>query len=71
MRFQRWRAASRILSTTGGTSDARFITNYCPVVEFGLVGQTMHAVDERVPIGDLRALTTIYRKIIERYFAGH
>ena len=57
------------LSTTGGTSDARFITNYCPVVEFGLVGQTMHAVDERVPIGDLRALTTIYRKIIERYFS--
>jgi succinyl-diaminopimelate desuccinylase len=57
------------LSTTGGTSDARFITVYCPVVEFGLVGQTMHAVDERVPIADLRALTTIYRKIIDRYFA--
>jgi len=57
------------LSTTGGTSDARFITNHCPVVEFGLVGQTMHAIDERVPIGDLRALTTIYRKIIDRYFA--
>jgi succinyl-diaminopimelate desuccinylase len=56
------------LSTTGGTSDARFITNYCPVVEFGLVGQTMHAVDERVPIADLRALTAIYRKILERYF---
>ena len=57
------------LSTTGGTSDARFITAYCPVVEFGLVGQTMHAIDERVPIADLRALTTIYRKIIDRYFA--
>jgi len=57
------------LSTTGGTSDARFITNYCPVVEFGLVGQTMHAVDERVPVADLRALTAIYRKIIDRYFA--
>jgi len=57
------------LSTTGGTSDARFITHYCPVVEFGLVGQTMHAVDERVPIADLRALTAIYRKIIDRYFA--
>jgi len=56
------------LSTTGGTSDARFITNYCPVVEFGLVGQTMHAVDERVPVADLRALTTIYRTIIDRYF---
>jgi succinyl-diaminopimelate desuccinylase len=58
------------LSTTGGTSDARFIAHHCPVVEFGLVGQTMHQVDERVPIGDLRALTTIYRKIFDRYFAG-
>jgi succinyl-diaminopimelate desuccinylase len=57
------------LSTSGGTSDARFITHYCPVVEFGLVGQTMHQVDERVSIADLRALTEIYRKIIERYFA--
>ncbi len=57
------------LSTTGGTSDARFITHYCPVVEFGLVGTTMHQVDERVPIADLRALTVIYRKILERYFA--
>jgi succinyl-diaminopimelate desuccinylase len=58
------------LSTSGGTSDARFITAHCPVVEFGLVGQTMHQVDERVPIADLRALTTIYRKIIDRYFAS-
>jgi succinyl-diaminopimelate desuccinylase len=57
------------LSTSGGTSDARFITQFCPVVEFGLVGQTMHQVDERVPIADLRALTTIYSKIIDRYFA--
>ena len=57
------------LSTSGGTSDARFITAHCPVVEFGLVGQTMHAVDERVPVADLRALTTIYRAIIDRYFA--
>jgi succinyl-diaminopimelate desuccinylase len=57
------------LSTSGGTSDARFITAFCPVVEFGLVGQTMHQVDERVPIADLRALTTVYRKIIDRYFA--
>lgn len=57
------------LSTTGGTSDARFITHYCPVVEFGLVGQTMHAIDERVPVADLRALTAIYRKIVDRYFA--
>ena len=56
------------LSTTGGTSDARFIKDYCPVVEFGLVGQTMHAIDERVPVADLRALTAIYRKILDRYF---
>ena len=54
------------LSTTGGTSDARFICNYAQVVEFGLVGQTMHAVDERVPVGDLVALTAIYRRIIDR-----
>ena len=59
---------SPTLSTTGGTSDARFITHHCPVVEFGLVGQTMHQVNERVPIADLRALTVIYRKIVERYF---
>ena len=58
------------LSTTGGTSDARFITAYCPVVEFGLVGQTMHAIDERVPVADLRALTTIYRTILDRYFGS-
>jgi len=57
------------LSTTGGTSDARFITHYCPVVEFGLVGQTMHQVDERVPVTELTALTAIYRKIIDTYFA--
>jgi succinyl-diaminopimelate desuccinylase len=57
------------LSTTGGTSDARFICAYCPVVEFGLVGQTMHAVDERVPIAHLQALTQVYRTILDRYFA--
>jgi succinyl-diaminopimelate desuccinylase len=57
------------LSTTGGTSDARFITHYCPVVEFGLVGQTMHQVDERVAVADLHALTAVYRKILDRYFA--
>ncbi len=56
------------LSTSGGTSDARFIKDYCPVLEFGLVGQTMHAVDERVPVADLVALTAVYRRIIERYF---
>jgi len=58
------------LSTSGGTSDARFIIAYCPVVEFGLVGQTMHAVDERVPVADLCALTTIYRTILDRYFSA-
>jgi len=56
------------LSTTGGTSDARFIKNYCSVLEFGLVGQTMHQVDERTPIADLHALTAVYRRILERYF---
>lgn len=56
------------LSTTGGTSDARFITHYCPVVEFGLIGQTMHQVNERVPVAELTALTAIYRKIIDTYF---
>jgi succinyl-diaminopimelate desuccinylase len=57
------------LSTSGGTSDARFIKDYCPVLEFGLVGQTMHQVDERTPVADLQMLTAVYRKIIERYFA--
>ncbi len=56
------------LSTSGGTSDARFIKNYCSVLEFGLVGQTMHQVDERTPLADLTALTAIYRKILDRYF---
>ncbi len=56
------------LSTSGGTSDARFIKDYCPVLEFGLVGQTMHAVDERTPVADLVTLTAVYRRIIEKYF---
>jgi succinyl-diaminopimelate desuccinylase len=56
------------LSTSGGTSDARFIKDYCPVIEFGLANQTMHKVDERVPTADLVALTAIYRRILERYF---
>ena len=56
------------LSTTGGTSDARFIKDYCPVLEFGLVGQTMHSVDECTPIADLVTLTAVYRRIIEKYF---
>ena len=56
------------LSTSGGTSDARFIKDYCPVLEFGLVGATMHQVDECVPLSDLRMLTAIYRRIIQMYF---
>ena len=56
------------LSTSGGTSDARFIKDYCPVVEFGLVGQTMHMVDERVALADLETLTRIYRRFIEDWF---
>jgi succinyl-diaminopimelate desuccinylase len=56
------------LSSSGGTSDARFIKDFCPVVEFGLVGQTMHAIDEQVPTSDLVTLTAIYRKILDRYF---
>ena len=57
------------LSTTGGTSDARFIKNYCPVLEFGLVGQTMHQVDERSTLTDLATLTAVYRQILDQYFA--
>ncbi|ABE37317.1 succinyldiaminopimelate desuccinylase [Rhodopseudomonas palustris BisB5] len=56
------------LNTGGGTSDARFIAKYCPVVEFGLVGQTMHQIDERTPVADLDQLTAIYRGVLERYF---
>ncbi|MEZ0169594.1 succinyl-diaminopimelate desuccinylase [Microvirga sp. TS319] len=58
------------LSTTGGTSDARFIVKDCPVVEFGLVGQTMHQVDERVRVSDLDRLTAIYRKVLNAYFSS-
>jgi succinyl-diaminopimelate desuccinylase len=57
------------LSTSGGTSDARFIASHCPVIEFGLVGQTMHQVDERTPVSDLEKLTKVYRGVLERYFA--
>jgi succinyl-diaminopimelate desuccinylase len=57
------------LSTTGGTSDARFIKNMCPVVELGMVGLTMHKADERCSLKDLEDLTAIYRRVLERYFA--
>ena len=57
------------LSTTGGTSDARFVKDHCPVVEFGLVGRTMHQVDERVEVAQIVALKAIYARILRDYFA--
>ncbi len=57
------------LSTTGGTSDARFIKNHCPVVEFGLVGRTMHQVDECVEVAQIHQLKAIYARILSDYFA--
>ena len=58
------------LSTSGGTSDARFIRVLCPVVEFGLVGATMHQIDEGAPVSEIDALSRIYQRLIERYFAA-
>ena len=58
------------LSTTGGTSDARFIKDYCPVAEFGLISQTMHKVDECTAVDDLENLTRIYTAVLERFFSG-
>jgi succinyl-diaminopimelate desuccinylase len=57
------------LSTTGGTSDARFVKDHCPVVEFGLVGKTMHQVDERVEIAQIHQLKSVYARILRDYFA--
>ena len=57
------------LSTGGGTSDARFIANYCPVAEFGLVGATMHQTDERVPVAELRDLAQVYHDVIAAFLA--
>ncbi|MFA8442096.1 succinyl-diaminopimelate desuccinylase [Yoonia sp.] len=57
------------LSTSGGTSDARFVKHHCPVVEFGLVGKTMHQVDERVEVAQIEQLKTIYKRILTDYFA--
>jgi len=56
------------LSTSGGTSDARFMQHHCPVVEFGLVGKTMHQVDERVPVEQIHQLKSIYTRILKDYF---
>jgi succinyl-diaminopimelate desuccinylase len=58
------------LSTSGGTSDARFIRSLCPVVELGLVGQTMHQVDERAPLAEIRRLQQVYERLIDGYFAA-
>lgn len=58
------------LSTTGGTSDARFICHYCPVIEFGLVGQTMHGVDERVELDDIVGLSRIYERFVGQFLHG-
>jgi succinyl-diaminopimelate desuccinylase len=65
-----WDAAGRApeLSTSGGTSDARFIRALCPVVELGLVGKTMHQVDERAPVAEILQLQAVYERLIERYF---
>jgi len=57
------------MSTSGGTSDARFVKSHCPVVEFGLVGKTMHAVDERVEVAQITQLKAIYTQILRDYFA--
>ena len=56
------------LSTTGGTSDARFIKDFCPIAEFGLISQTMHKVDERVQIEDIEKLTDIYDRVLDSFF---
>ena len=58
-----------VLSTSGGTSDARFVQHHCPVVEFGLVGKTMHQVDERVDVAQIHQLKAIYGRILRDYFA--
>lgn len=57
-----------VLSTSGGTSDARFVKNHCPVIEFGLVGERMHGIDERVRIADIHKLKAVYTRILRDYF---
>ena len=59
---------SEVAWTTGGTSDARFIRALCPVVELGLVGKTLHQVDERAPLSEIRQLQAVYERLIARYF---
>ena len=59
-----------VLSTSGGTSDARFVKDHCPVVEVGLVGRTMHEVDERVTVAHIHQLKAIYSRILRDWFAA-
>lgn len=61
--------AEPVLSTSGGTSDARFVKDHCPVVEFGLVGKTMHQVDERVEVAQIGQLKSVYSRVLADYFA--
>ena len=58
------------LSTTGGTSDARFIKDFCPVAEFGLINATAHKVDENACVYDIKALADVYDAVLEAYFAN-
>ncbi|MGL4280545.1 MAG: M20/M25/M40 family metallo-hydrolase, partial [Albidovulum sp.] len=58
-----------VLSTSGGTSDARFVKDHCPVVEFGLVGKTMHQVDEHVEVAEIGQLKAVYERVLRHYFA--
>ena len=58
------------LSTSGGTSDARFVKDYCPVLEFGPTNATMHQTDEHIGVDELKTTTRIYARVIERYFGG-
>jgi succinyl-diaminopimelate desuccinylase len=63
------RAGQPEFSTSGGTSDARFIKDHCPVVELGLSGTTMHKVDECMPVSEIHRLTDIYESVLDAYFA--
>jgi succinyl-diaminopimelate desuccinylase len=58
------------LSTTGGTSDARFVKDYCPVLEFGPTNATIHQTDERIAVDELKAVTRIYRRVLDAYFSS-
>jgi len=68
-RFEAETGVAPSLSTSGGTSDARFVKDHCPVLEFGLVGKTMHQVNERVEVAQITALKRVYSRILADYFA--